>query len=88
LSDQIFADGLSSITVVGGTVRLEFFMFASVEGENGGQPRPVPLHRTVMTTPSFLVFAQKVQEAAAKIAAGTPEPTPIAAAKPSKPRFP
>jgi hypothetical protein len=83
LKDQIFADGIGSISVIGGTVRIDFVSFSPTESEVNGQPKAVPQHRLVMTIPAFLHSAQKIQEAAEAVGkikmpgpaqSGKPEP--------------
>lgn len=63
LNEQIFSDGITSISIIGGTVRLDFFTFSPVEKEAGGQPKPVLQHRLVVPLPGFLQMAGKIQEA-------------------------
>lgn len=64
LNNQIFVDGLGSISVIGGTVRLDFFSFSPTEKEANGQPKAVLQHRLVMPVNGFLHSAGKIQEAA------------------------
>jgi hypothetical protein len=63
LKEQIFADGVGSITVIGGAVRLDLFSFSSTEKNTTGQPKAVPHCQLVITIPGFLNSAAKIQEA-------------------------
>ena len=93
MEEQFFVDGLSSIAVIGGIVRLDFFAFSTTEKEANGQPKPVPQHRLVMTGPAFLLTAKKMQEAVdaiGKMSHQAPPPAEAVAApaKPPKAPFP
>ena len=63
MSEQIFADGIGSITIIGNTVRLDFVAYSPTEKEPGGQPKAVHRQRIVMTTEGFLPAAAKIHEA-------------------------
>ncbi len=97
VSNQIFADGVGSISVIGGTVRLDLFSFSPTEKDANGQPKAISDHRLVMTVPAFLHAAAKIQEAGQAIGklgpAGAPMPPSDDAGgappkKASKPPFP
>lgn len=68
MSKQLFADGLGSITIIGATVRLDFFSFSPTEKEPGGQPKGILEHRLVIPVGGFLHAAGKIQEAVEAIA--------------------
>ena len=62
--EQIFSDGIGSIAVIGGTVRIDFMVFSPNEKEVNGQPKIVHVQRVVMTPEGFIRSAEKIQEAA------------------------
>lgn len=62
--DQAFSDGVGSIAVVGGAVRIDFMVFSPTEIESSGQPKAVHQQRIVMTLEGFLQSAQKMRSAA------------------------
>jgi hypothetical protein len=68
MSEQVFADGIGPIVVVGGTVRLDFITFIPDEGEAGSRPKPAVQHRLFMPTEAFLMAARRFSEAAEAIA--------------------
>lgn len=68
MSDQVFADGVGPIVVVGGTVRLDFITFVPDEGENASRPKPVVEHRLFMPVEAFLMASRRIAEAAEAIA--------------------
>jgi hypothetical protein len=59
---QIFSDGIGQITVVGGTVRLDFVAFSPTEKDAKGQPVAVFCQRIIMGAEGFLQSAGKIQE--------------------------
>src|SRR5260221_9613356 len=63
VDDQIFSDGIGTISVIGGTVRLDFVALSPTEREANGQPKAVFCQRIVMGVDGFLRSASKVQEA-------------------------
>jgi hypothetical protein len=68
LEQQVFSDGLGSISVIGGTVRLDFVVFSPTERDANGQPQPVFCHRIIMGADTFLRAAEKMNEAAQAVA--------------------
>jgi len=62
--DQIFSDGIGSIAVVGGAVRIDFMVFSPTEMESSGQPKAVRQQRIVMTLEGFMQSAEKMRSAA------------------------
>jgi hypothetical protein len=63
VDDQVFSDGIGTISVIGGTVRLDFVALSPTEREANGQPKAVFRQRIVMGVDGFLRSAAKVQEA-------------------------
>ena len=63
MGDQIFSDGIGTITVIGATVRVDFVALSPTEREANGQPKAVFCQRIVMGVDGFLRSASKVQEA-------------------------
>lgn len=63
LPEQIFSDGIGTISMTGGTVRLDLITFSPTEKDPGGQPKAVFQQRIVMTADTFLNAATKMQEA-------------------------
>ncbi len=75
--EQIFSDGIGTISITGGTVRFDLITFSPTENDAGGQPKAVFQQRIVMTADAFLHSAGKVQEAVqvlAKLAANARAP--------------
>jgi len=64
LVEQLFSDGIGSIAIVGGTVRIDFMILSPNETEANGQPKVAHLQRIVMVPEGFLHAAEKIQEAA------------------------
>lgn len=62
--EQIFSDGVGTISITGETVRLDLITFSPTETDAGGQPKAVFQQRIVMTSDAFLRSANKVHEAA------------------------
>ena len=63
MDDQIFSDGIGTISVIGATVRVDFVALSPTEREPNGQPKAVFRQRIVMGVDGFLRSAAKVQEA-------------------------
>jgi hypothetical protein len=80
MSEQVFADGIGPIVVVGGTVRLDFVTLVPDDGEAGSRPKPVVQHRLFMPTEAFLVTAKRFAEAAEAISKLERERGEVAAA--------
>lgn len=68
MSEQIFADAIGPIVVVGGTVRIDFVTLVPDPNEAGGRPKPVFQDRLIMPTEAFLTAARRFTEAAEAIA--------------------
>ena len=87
MDEQIFSDGIGTITVIGATVRLDFVALSPTERDPNGQPKAVFKQRIVMGVDGFIRSASKVQEAVQALskmgalqqgASPVPAPTPIA----------
>src|ERR1700687_132951 len=68
VTDQVFADGIGAIAIVGPTVRLDFVTLVPGERDADGQPETAFCQRPVMDIDAFLRASAKVQEAATTIA--------------------
>jgi len=64
MDQQFFSDGIGQVTIMGGTVRLDFVTYSPTEKDAKGQPLAVFGQRVVMSVEGFMHSAQKVQEAA------------------------
>jgi hypothetical protein len=94
MESQAFSDGVSQVGIIGGTVRLDFFIYSQAEKDAKGQPAAIFNQRIVMSLDGFMQSAAKIQEAAlvvAKLAqraregqsadaSAAPAPAPAAAA--------
>lgn len=82
MEQQVFSDGLGSISVIGGTVRLDFVVFSPTERDANGQPQPVFCQRVIMGADTFLRAAEKMNEAAQavakRVASARPATEPLA----------
>ena len=67
MEQQIFADGISQVTIIGGVVRLDFVTYSATEKDAKGQPAAVFSHRAVMSLEGFMQSAAKLQEAAVAV---------------------
>ena len=98
MDPQIFSDGIGQITVIGGTVRLDFVAFSPTEKDSKGQPLAVFRQRVIMGADGFLQSAAKIREAVEAMsklggrppdaAPQSPEPPPSAPIASPKPPFP
>lgn len=61
MTELIFADGIGSITVVGGTVRLDLVVLEPQS--DGGRPKPVLSQRLILPIEGFTAAARHIQEA-------------------------
>ena len=64
LDDQVFADGLGQISVIGGTVRLDLVTYSPREKDPKGQPLALFRQQIIMGVDAFLHAAEKIGEAA------------------------
>ncbi len=79
MEEQVFTDGIGTISVIGGTVRLDFIAYSPTEKDPSGQPLAVFRQRIIMGTDTFLHSAEKMHEAAQALAAriGRSTPAPV-----------
>jgi hypothetical protein len=79
VDEQVFVDGIGTISVISGTVRLDFVSYSPTEKDASGQPTAVFHQRIIMGTETFLHAADKIREAAQTLAArlGHPEPASV-----------
>lgn len=78
MDEQVFADGIGTISMIGGTVRLDFLAYSPTETDPTGQPKPVFRQRIIMGLEAFLASAEKIHEAAQALAARSARPEPAA----------
>ncbi|HUO99839.1 MAG TPA: hypothetical protein VMU01_14290 [Rhizomicrobium sp.] len=77
MDDQVFADGIGQISVIGGLVRIDFVAYSPVEKDTRGQPAAVFRQRLILGMEAFNQAAAKMREAAdalASRAAGGQQP--------------
>ena len=63
MDKELFSDGISRISVIGGVVRADLITLSPPETDSGGQPRPILTARLVMGIEAFMRSAEKMQEA-------------------------
>ena len=80
MDDQVFVDGIGTISVIGGTVRVDLVAYSPTEKDASGQPAPVFRQRLIMGTEAFLHAADKIHEAAQTLSSRTPRNEPVALA--------
>lgn len=83
MGQQVFADGIGAISVLGGAVRLELYSFSPTEKEANGLPKAISQYEVVMTVSGFLRAAEKIHEAVDAI--GKIGPTQAAGVQPLAP---
>lgn len=86
--DQVFVDGLGSVTVINTTARLDFVVLSPTEKDARGQPQVVFCQRMVMGLDSFARMTEKMQEALkamSKLAQNPPHETSTDNAAPPVP---
>ncbi|MBU6444546.1 MAG: hypothetical protein KGR48_11610 [Alphaproteobacteria bacterium] len=76
MEQQVFADGVGTITIIGQTVRFDLVVLSPTEKNATGQPEPVFLQRVVMGTDSFLSSLQRWQSAAEALGRLSTAPAP------------
>ena len=88
MEQQIFADGIGRISVIGGVVRLDMMTYSATETDAQGQPRPILTHRIVMGADGFLRSSEKILESGEAVSAEIDRPRrhPPAAAVPPAPQ--
>jgi hypothetical protein len=64
MENQIFSDGIGQVSIIGGTVRIDFVTLSPTEKDAKGQPTAVFSQRVIMGVDGFMQSAAKIQEAA------------------------
>lgn len=85
--NQVFFDGLGNITVIGGTVRLDFVTFSPTETDANGRPQAVLAQRAIMSIEGFVRATEKMQETVqtlSKMIQASRDQAQAASAKPSR----
>jgi hypothetical protein len=82
MEQQLFADGIGRISVIGGVVRLDLMTYSATETDAKGQPRPVVTQRIIMGTDGFLRSSEKILEAVQALNQKQPAPAPQPAPQP------
>jgi hypothetical protein len=80
MEDQIFSDGIGAISIIGGTVRIDFVAISPTEKDAKGQPKVAFLQRIVMGTEGFIQAAEKMhgaKQALTKLSAAPPPVAPL-----------
>jgi hypothetical protein len=79
VDDQVFVDGVGTISVIGGTVRVDLVTYSPTEKDASGQPVAVFRQRLILGMEAFLHSAEKIHEAAQTLSSRTPrhEPAPL-----------
>lgn len=62
MSEEFFSDGVSGITVIGGTVRLDFGTYSPTEQNESGKPSIVFRQRVIMSLEGFMETAGMINE--------------------------
>lgn len=70
MHNEIFIDGISEISVTGPTVRIDTFTLSPSEKDAGGNPRPIPRQRIVMTLEGFMNVRELVERVASELIEG------------------
>lgn len=81
MSDQIFADGIATISVIQGTVRVDLMVYSATATDGSGQPLAEFRQRIIMGREAFLATAEKFQEAARRLGEQKTLPEPVPAAR-------
>ncbi|HEX4270909.1 MAG TPA: hypothetical protein VHZ32_05965 [Rhizomicrobium sp.] len=77
MNQQIFSDGIGSIAIIGGVVRIDLIVYSPTEKDAAGQPKPVFQQQVVMSAEAFLRSTEKMQSAAQSFAKLATQPRPI-----------
>ena len=93
MDEQVFVDGIGTISVIGGTVRLDFVSYSPTQTDPSGQPVAIFRQRIIMGTDTFLHAADKMREAAQTLAGRmhrepAPPPQPSAPTLSAVPNYP
>jgi hypothetical protein len=68
LNEQLFSDGIGSIAIVGGIVRIDLVVLSATEKDAGGHPKAVFQQQIVMGAEAFLRSTEKMHGAAQALA--------------------
>lgn len=68
MSTQLFSDGVGSITIIGGVVRIDLVTLSPTEKDANGQPKAVFQQQIVMGAEAFLRSTEKMHGAAQALA--------------------
>ena len=83
MEQQVFADGIGRISVIGGVVRLDLMTYSATETDAKGQPRPIVTQRIIMGTDGFLRSSEKILEAVQALNQKQPAPAPQPVSQPA-----
>jgi hypothetical protein len=67
MSEEIFADGISEITVTGPTVRIDLFSLSPAERDHDNSPKPVLRQRLIMTLEGFMNAHELMERVAGEL---------------------
>jgi hypothetical protein len=85
VDEQVFADGIGQISVIGSTVRVDFVVYSPTEKDPKGQPVAVFCQRLIMGVDGFLHAAEKIHEAADAVQSRTGTSRPREVPPPPEP---
>jgi len=68
VAEQLFSDGIGSISIVGGIVRIDFVVLSPTEKEASGQPKAIFQQQILMGAEAFLRSTEKMHGAAQALA--------------------
>ncbi len=83
MDEQVFVDGIGTISVIGGTVRLDFVTYSPIEKDVSGQPAATFHQRIIMGAETFLHSADKIHEAAQTLRARSASSEPVSFTPPA-----
>ncbi|TWG92924.1 hypothetical protein L598_004600000200 [Mesorhizobium sp. J18] len=63
MSQELYADGISEITVTGSIVRIDFTSLSATERDAGGKPKAVFRQRVIMPVDAFANAVDLMQKA-------------------------
>lgn len=78
MNEQVFVDGVGTISVIGGTVRVDLVAYSPTEKDASGQPLAVFRQRLIFGMEGFLHAAEKIHEAAQTLSSRAPRNEPVA----------
>lgn len=68
MSEQLFCDGIGSIAIIGGVVRIDLVVLSPTNKESNGQPKAVFQQQILMGAEAFLRSTEKMHGAAQALA--------------------